>query len=372
MEIDNLNTKTFLQLLRIALGNSDSFSLFEAGKVNWEEVVDQALSQGLDAIAFDGLQVIFDHSSREVISLLEASLGVKKYEWFGCTLQAEQDYYAYRNTLHELVSFYNTEGIPLLLLKGYGLSLNYPIPAHRPTGDIDIYLFGEWERADLAIASKKKIKIDNTHHHHSVFTFKGRTIEDHYDFLNIYAHRSNRRIESILKERVEFDWTEYNLDGTTLRLPGANFNALFLLRHNASHFASVDMSLRQVLDWLLFVKQYHNQVNWPWLYGILREENMIRFANTLSTIGVEYLGFDQSLFPEIEEDNLLVQRVFNEILHPAYTEKEDGTIGKSLWVKPSRWWRNRWKHKLCYSDSLLSSFLNSLYAKILKPSHFVQ
>ena len=286
-------------------------------------------------------------------------------------LQAEQDYDAYRTILRDLVSFYNSEGIPVLLLKGYGLSLNYPIPSHRPTGDIDIYLFGEWERADEVMKTKKGVRINNSHHHHSVFKFKGLSVENHYDFLNIYAHRSSRRIEAILKELVENEWTEYKLDDATIRLPGANFNALFILRHNASHFASVEMNLRQVLDWLLFVKKYHLQIDWSWLYSILRKENMIRFANTLNSIGVEYFGFDQTLFPEIEEDHSLVQRVFNEILHPAYTEKEDGTLGKSLWVKASRWWHNRWKHKLCYSDSLLSSFTNSLYAKILKPSHFI-
>lgn len=371
MVIDNLYIKVLFHLLRIALGNENPSSSLSEERVRWDEVINLAMSQGLDAIAFDGIQALFDHSSREDISTLEGFLGAKKYEWFGCMLQAEQDYDAYCNVLRDLVSFYNSEDIPVLLLKGYGLSLNYPIPAHRPTGDIDIYLFGEWERSDQLFAAKRGIRIDNSHHHHSVFNFKGRSVENHYDFFNIYAHRSSRRIESILKERIAYDWTEYDLDGATLRLPGANFNALFLLRHNASHFASVNMNLRQVLDWLLFVRQHHNQVNWTWLYGILRQENMIRFANTLNTIGVMYLGFDRSLFPEIEEDNALVERVFNEILYPTYNEKEDGTIGKSLRVKPSRWWHNRWKHKLCYSDSLLSSFLNSLYAKILKPSHFV-
>ena len=371
MIADELSTNTFLQLLRIALGNSSSFILLKQEDICWDSVINLAMTHGLDAIAFDGLHFIFDHSSREEVTALEDSLGSKKYEWFGCMLLVEKDYEEYRNSQRNLVAFYNNEGIPVLLLKGFGLSLNYPVPSHRPTGDIDVYLFGEWERADRAIVSKKKIKIDNSHHHHSVFNFEGRSVENHYDFLNVYAHRSSRRIESILKTRVTYDWTEYNIDGATLRLPGANFNALFLLRHNASHFASVDMNLRQVLDWLLFVKQYHKQVDWTWLYGILHQENMIRFANTLNTIGVEYLGFDRSLFPEIEEDNALVRRVFNEILSPAYSEKEDGTLGKSLWVKPTRWWHNRWKHKLCYSDSLLSSFLNSLYAKILKPSHFV-
>lgn len=369
--MENSNTKILLQLLRIALGNDNSYKISKKTPINWNEVIKLATSQGLDAIAFDGLVSVFNHSTQEDISIIEDSLGSKKYEWFGCTLQAEQDYEDYRKTLHDLVSFYNAESIPVLLLKGYGLSLNYPIPSHRPTGDIDIYLFGEWKHADQIISAKKSIRIDNSHHHHSVFRFNGRSVENHYDFLNIYAHGSSRRVETILKELASNEWETCQLEETTLRLPSANFNALFILRHNASHFASVNMNLRQVLDWLLFVKQHHNQVNWTWLYGVLRRENMIHFANSLNAIGVDYFGFERSLFPEIEEDCVLVKRVFNEIIHPSYSEKENGSLAKSLWVKPSRWWCNRWKHRICYSDSLISSFLHSLYAKILKPNHFL-
>lgn len=358
-----------IQLLRFALGHGDSFSLPE--HVDWNAVIQRAMSFGLDAIAFDGLQAIYDHSSPEEVAALDASLGEMKFDWLGFTLQAEQDYESYRRTLRDLAAFYNEEGIPMLLLKGYGLSLNYPLPQHRPTGDIDIYLFGEWEKADRALAQKRGIKIDNSHHHHTVFNFEGRSVENHYDILNIYANRSSRRLDRQLKGLALHGWTEHEMEGAHFRLPSANFNALFLLRHAASHFASVDISLRHVLDWLLFVREHHDQIDWDWLYSVLWRENMVHFANSLNAIGVTYLGFERDLFPALELDDGLVRRIFEEILCPSFQDKEDGTLWKSLRVKPARWWHNRWKHRLCYSDSLLSSFLHGLHAKLLKPSHFV-
>lgn len=38
----------------------------------------------------------------------------------------------------------------MMVLKGYGLSLNYLKPSHRPCGDIDIWLFGKQKEADDA------------------------------------------------------------------------------------------------------------------------------------------------------------------------------------------------------------------------------
>lgn len=61
----------------------------------------------------------------------------------------------------------------MMVLKGYGLSKNYPVPNHRPCGDMDIYLFGDQEKADKLIAEELGIKIDNSHHHHTVFQFQG-------------------------------------------------------------------------------------------------------------------------------------------------------------------------------------------------------
>ena len=84
--VDNL----LIQLLRFALGYGDSFSLPE--HVDWNAIIQRAMSFGLDAIAFDGLQAIYDHSSPEEVAALDASLGEMKFDWLGFTLQAEQDY----------------------------------------------------------------------------------------------------------------------------------------------------------------------------------------------------------------------------------------------------------------------------------------
>ena len=336
--------------------------------MDWPALFALAERQGVTAIVWDAVEELLRVD--QLTGERELPKAVK-YDGFGTMLFYEKRYEEYKEAISSLASFYASHGIRMMLLKGYGLSLNYPVPAHRPCGDIDIYLFGHWEEADRAIADELGVKVDNSHHHHSVFHFGQWTVENHYDFINIHAHKSNRRIEAELKRLASGQNIEHEIGGATVLLPNPNLNALFLLKHASSHFASTRLSLRQVLDWLLFVQQNGAVVDWPWLYGILRRENMERFANSMAAIGVECFGMDPALFYEVENDKALVQRVLGDILEPEFKGSENGKLLTSLWVKPRRWWRNRWKHRICYSDSLVSSFLWSLYAKFLKPAHFI-
>ncbi|MCR5549181.1 MAG: nucleotidyltransferase family protein [Bacteroidales bacterium] len=362
-------TAILLRLIALGLGNDVEFDIPLEG-VDWQEMIRRAMTDGLDAVAFDGVQALYKRRP-DLADTLDGTLGGTKFKWMSFTLQAELDYEEYREKLQALAAFYNEAEIPVMVLKGYGLSLNYPIPQHRPTGDIDIYLFGRWKEADRLLAERMGIRIDNSHHHHSTFQFQELLVENHYDLTNVYVRPSNRRLEPLLKELAAREPVEWKMDGASILLPCADFNALFLLRHAALHFSSGYINLRQILDWLLFVREHGAEVDWKWLYGILERENMVHFTNSLNAIGVHYLGFAPEIFPGIEQDQALIDRVFGEILHPAFQDKEDGTLLNSLRVKMTRWWSNRWKYRLCFSDSLTAAFFHSLFAKFLKPKSFV-
>ena len=351
------------RLLRIALGKEDCSSLIN--DVNWKELYELAFHQGVGAIACDGMLAMRSCDIDEEL----------RFMWMGQSMVIEQKYFQHKRVVYDLASFYEKKDINILLLKGYGLSLNFPVPEHRPSGDIDIFLFDRntnlpvWDIGDDAIREAYNIVVDDSHHHHTTFEFEGQSVENHYDFINVYAHKSNERIEQTLKS---WAMTDYRFLDTSIVLPSDNFNAVFLLKHCAGHFASTGMKIRNLLDWLLFVEKYGDYVEWEKVYEVYRRERLDRFAAILNAIGVKMLNFPKELFVEVEEDNALVDRVLADILCREFKEKERGTLCSALWVKPRRWWSNRWKHDICYSDSLFSSFFHSLYAKILKPSHFIR
>lgn len=82
-------------------------------------------------------------------------------------------------------------------------------------------------------------------------------MENHYDFLNVHVRKLNKRMEAKLKELCHTETTESTdivlttntPNDTNIVFPSVAFNAIYLLRHCAAHFASTEMTVRQVLDW---------------------------------------------------------------------------------------------------------------------------
>jgi hypothetical protein len=256
----------------------------------------------------------------------------------------------------------------MMVLKGYACSLDWPKPEHRPCGDIDIWLFGKQKEADSLLAKEKGIKLDASHHHHTVFDWHGFTVENHYDFVNVHAHKSSAELEKVFKELGEDDSHSVEVLGEKVYFPSPNLHALFLIRHMISHFAAAEISLRQVLDWGFFAEKHKDEVDWNWLLGVLDKYHMRDFFNLINAICVEDLGFRADIFPTVQFFPELKERVLEDILDPAYSTAEPERFFPRIAYKYRRWQGNAWKQKLCYSESRWESFWTELWAHVLKPS----
>lgn len=357
-----MNThELFLQLVRIGIGHAESTDL--TIKVDdWIQIKALAEKQGLTAVVLDGL----DKCRIETTDTLPQSM---RLEWIGEVLQNyEQRYVAYEKAIGNLAGWYNQHGFKMMLLKGYGLSLNWPNPKHRPCGDIDIWLFGQYRKADVLLSSEKGVKIDNSHHHHTVFEWKCFSVENHYDFLNIHHHKSNVEMERILKDLGQDDSDYVEICGERVFLPSSNLHALFLLRHSMSNFASTGFQLRQLLDWAFFVEKHGAEIDWKWLEGQLEHFGMKKLYDVFNSICVVKLGFNEKLFKIEHVDKNLNERVLNDILSPEFSEKESGGFISRAMFKYRRWRANAWKHQLCFRESLWSAFLSGIWSHLLKPS----
>lgn len=337
-----------LALLRVALGNVEPRAVgFDFGGLSledWGSLKKLATKQHVPAIALDGLQALVEagvevHPGIGEDAWLQFYLG-----WVGTTLAMEQQYEAYEASLRHLAELYGKHGIRMMVLKGYGLSLNYPKPNHRPTGDLDIYLFGKQQEGDDLIRSMG-IKVDASHHHHTTFEFEGLFVENHYDFLNIYAHQGNRQIEEKLK------WLSFKCKHDehlpNVYYPTDEFNTLFLLRHMGAHFAAEKMTLRQLLDWALAPQT-----------ELKEEYKMHDYRQVVNAICNEKLGFR---LPVEEVDSAMVERVFSDMISPWEHKK------LTLWVRLKRWFANRWKSRLFYQENLPATFLIQLWSHIVRP-----
>lgn len=349
----------FLSLVRVGIGKQSKPS---CSSYDWQTIYSCAVRHGLSAVILNGLQKL----PHDIVPPKQLLL-----TWMGEVLQGyEMRYELYSRAITGLASFYNSHGYKMMILKGYACALDWPKPEHRPCGDIDIWLFGKQKEADESLLSDQGpgLKINNSLPHHTVFTWDGFTIENHYDFLNVLHHKSNVRLEKILKDLARDDTYSTVINGERVYLPSPNLNALFLLRHSMGCFASTSLSIRQLLDWAFFVENHSSEINWGWLTSIIDSFGMTPMFNIFNAICVDDLGFDSSLFPTIQLSPFLKDRVLKDIISPEFRDIEKGGIIRRAVFKYRRWKANGWKHELCYNESMLSAFWSGIKSHLSKPS----
>lgn len=354
----SVNRDSFLSLVRMGIGHSSA----QPDVDNWQAIKALADKQGLSAVVLDGIERLPNENrpSKDIA-----------LPWIGEVVgNYEQRYHQYCNAIASLARLYNSHGIKMMVLKGYACSLDWPKPSHRPCGDIDIWLFGKYREADALVSSEKGLRVDNSHHHHTVFYWEDFMVENHYDFVNVHALRSNAELEKVFKDLGADESHSVEVMGEHVYLPSLNLHALFLIRHMVSHFAAAEITLRQVLDWAFFVEKHGKDVDWEWLDEMLIKFHMKEFMSCINAICAGNLGFDVRLFPDVTFNPILKDRVLSDILDPAFGIAEPRELLPRLVYKYKRWQGNAWKQQLCYSESRWESFWTGIWAKILKPASF--
>ncbi len=350
------NKDNLLSLIRLGIGHhSNSFS----AKVNWDEIEATSGRHGLSAIIVDGIERLPEAQRPPKEKLLQMIGQV--VQWY------EYRYELYSRAIAELAAFYNSREIKMMVLKGYTCSLVWPKPEHRPCGDIDIWQFGKQKDADFLLASEKGVKVDDSHHHHTVFIWRDFSVENHYDFINIYHHRQNKDLELLFKELGRDDSHYVELYGERVYLPSPNLHALFLLRHMMTDFVSTVVTLRQLLDWAFWIQKYHDEIDWKWLMEVLDKYGMTKLFMVINAICIEDLGFEPSIFPSIQYLPTLKERVLSEIISPEFSPQMPSHVVKRVIYKYRRWRASGWKHELCYNESMWSAFWSGIWGHLLKP-----
>ena len=354
------NNQTLLRLVRIGSGLDSVISdTILPDFPHWQTLYPLALHQGVSAILLDAIGRMPDEMRPAKPVLLQ---------WIGQATMMERMYARHKERIASFAELYGQRGIRMLLLKGYGCSLCYPKPEHRPMGDIDVYLFGKKDEADALIETELGVKVHREYHKHSTFNYGGVEVENHAKFIDDVSHKSNIRFEQILMSVLDKkECLPSPIDNVLL--PSPTFNDLFLLRHTGEHVASNEITLRHVLDVGTFFHRYYSKIDWALVFKVYKEERMLRFFNAIATICVEYLGIDATCFASEEKqytyqsDTALADRILSVIFEkkdvlPMTTVGID-TIGKKLRYaidKSRRWWRNRWKYQLVYNENLVESF----------------
>ncbi len=332
--------------------------------VDWYAVMRLAEQQRVAAVSYDGLtisNVVVDEQTR--------------LAWCGMVASTEMAYSNHLQAIGDLATLLSSEGgLNIGVLKGLGCSTLYPTPNHRAPGDIDLFLWRREDKrvrccqqeGDFLVHKHLDIPIDNTHAHHTVFYLNNIMVENHYNFINIEDLRSSRRVEQRLIELSQGEWRTFRLkkgngSGAAIFLPPVDFDTLFLSRHMARHFSGSNTILRQLLDWALFVRRFHNEIDWESAVKDWKAFAMLPFVKCINTICLDTIlkGETNDLFHGVtSDDKVLCDRILNEIIEPKMALGQ--TKGRE--TRPAfrlrRFLSNGWKRKITYEESTPEAFVS--------------
>lgn len=344
------NIKVVLELIRKAFDYNRICQLSQ--EINWVDIIEIVSCQGVLGICFQSIEQLPVNLRPDTSNLMN---------WLGQAEHIKAKYQNHEKVVEMLAQFYKLHGIKMLVLKGYGLSKNYPVPEHRPTGDIDIFLYGKIDDADELVEREKGVSVYRENPHHSVFTVKGVTIENHRTLSDQHNHKSNIRLEQLYAELIAED--EGLQIGDNIYTPSATLNAIYLLRHAGEHFATEKITLRHVLDLGTFFQKHNQDIDWKRVLKVYKDECISDFYNAIATICVRDFGMDAKCFNGYKHDPKLADRVLEDIFKeneklPMSTVGISGLKKVKYGIQKSiRWYKNRWKYKMVYNESLFESYM---------------
>lgn len=292
---------------------------------SWERIYRMAADHGLSAVVWDGICRLpaAQQPPRET-----------RIRWALSAEKLEERYRRQQETASKLAARFSEEGLRMLLLKGLGLSRDYPIPEHRECGDIDIYLYGESDKGDRIlheIGAHPYFDVPK----HSEYVWDGVLIENHRTILNVRRNRTERELNAVLVRLLEKEGTHGLAPG--IQAPRATFNAIFLIRHAAVHFQKEGIVLRHLCDWACFLTRHWDEIDHALFRTAMEDYRMDRFADLMTAAAVEYLGAE---VPGPECEAGMLGRFMKEVL--TLSPMPDKPLPRLL-RKLSGPYRDRWR-----------------------------
>ncbi|MCM1109561.1 MAG: nucleotidyltransferase family protein [Clostridium sp.] len=279
----------FFELLRSGLWGTEARPELFRHETDWGELFRLSKEQTLLALIFDG------------ISTLPTALRPQRaflINWYAQQAYIEEQNRKLNKLAIQLHRRYEAQGFTPVLLKGQGIATNYRHPLHRNSGDID-WLIGEKDylQANEWMGGQPNVIKDHETHKHACYRVGDAEIENHRYTSHLYTPRDNRYFQRITREWFPHGCDTVCIEGDTLRVPPATYNALYTLIHAVDHFITSGLGLRQLADWTCLLHARHDRIDTPLLQKHLKRLGLMTVWQSFGCIAVDTLGLPQEEFP---------------------------------------------------------------------------
>ena len=286
-------------LLRYGVLDVRPDELLASTDVDWEKMMDIVAAQGVLAWVWDGICKLPKVNQPPRIMSINWGLSAQEI-W--------DRYEVHKKVLRQLINICTQNHVRLLLFKGIALSELFPKPESRPSGDIDIYLFEDYNKGDELFAH---INVSKTNKR-TGFDYYGVHIENHRIFLNTYY---KKQVEAIKYLEGTLDSVIQTEDGYYIMSPMANI--VYQVMHFIAHFddASASLSLKFVVDFGVTLRHNYNKVSAEELGKVLGQLKIVNvFCLMLSMVEVVMgLKYNSYRFLSIPSED--VKSIFHLVMH---------------------------------------------------------
>ena len=350
--------KNFFVLLRLGLNNSviekeDYSDIAKFTYDQWQNLISMSFKQGVGGIVFDGAMRILEHDKN--ISLCSPELRKLRLQWSTNIFNLEDRNNKQIHCMKEMGKNWNDNDCKMLLFKGQANGLYYPNPIHRATGDVDCYLFDDYEKGN-EVAKSIGAHVDTSWYKHSKICYKNEMFENHQYLITTRGGKNSKLLNQTLCKLLK-DNNFIKYPDSEVLLPPVMFNALFLTCHGFAHFLSEGMRLKQVLDWAMFLKAEQHNIDWNKLYQICEKFKYLRYLHAMNDIAVRYLGV------EITNREIQIKSPFSDkIMHSVlYDDDLIFNSGEGVWKNRVHLLKNMYKYRWKYHEIYQRSIIEQLY-----------
>jgi len=240
----SMENSSFLTLLRISLGIDPPMLDAPFTDKQWKEVAVMAKKQavlGMAAMAMMELpQELRPPKSIKIkLAVLAEKIGEKNVKL--------------NNNAEKLYKTFKDAGMDSCILKGQGIASLYPEAMMRQSGDIDIWVKGDYR--DTLRKLKKIGKVGDVFYHHvDIEIFQDKTkVEAHFRPSWLNSPINNKKLQNWFKQNEDKQFA--NFDNTLgFAKPDSGFNCVYGAIHIYRHLLQEGIGLRQITDYYLILK----------------------------------------------------------------------------------------------------------------------
>ncbi|MBQ5379746.1 MAG: nucleotidyltransferase family protein [Paludibacteraceae bacterium] len=245
-------------------------------------------------------------------------------------LQTMQQQVKLQHTLQVALDALEKAGIQAVLMKGAGLAMLYPEPQYRTWGDIDLFVGKEQYHPACAVMRSTfpdALKFDEELDHYKHYNLIA-------DGISIEIHRisvaQQHPVDEMRYDQIEhFGMTHgerITLNGLTVTVPEPTFNALFVLLHAWEHMLTQGANIRQLCDWVLLLRSYHDTIDSERLKSYLNALHLMDVWQLFTWLAVHHLGLkpEEALFysdePAHRADRLLSDLLLGQMVEIKHSD----------------------------------------------------